>query len=960
MLFVPPSMPFMVPEAEASHTRVLNLIAPSDWISESGCESTPEFTSTYSTQCTEVVFPKNEILIFEKHHDPGEMEKAEIFIDQDDINGQTEIFSRWNLQGFNLGTFGTSDTPSDTTCVSGMTTHGPAPTASGYFDTNAYVLDGPTNSVCNDTIIVTRDTGCNGCAGDYTIKIDTSMLADGIHSITMNTYIGGVVYSATYTIEVDTTPPVITGPSDQTCTAGTYRDLDCVFTTTDPAGYAYNFGVTATDNVAIDTTGTSNGGPGIFCVRGGMAIPTSPGWLFPVDGTDGNPYTMIICSVKDTAGNYAQVGFDVTVTHLPTVTASAYLNDTSTTGRTLKLAINDWTNDIGSFQTSIIMPDGSYFTPTTATNVPFHFWFGDTRSTITHFPIPEDWVAGNYDVEWKYHDNGWKYAPTSSVTVPALPALPADTFDSSDECVQSFNGNPWVNNCGNPITIGMGAPSLDENDEVSVGSSGGTGHVSLTVRTPDGVEIVLGDSYYPDGGCCTNWGLWWNEGNVYNGPFEILTNYQYDYLTISASDGVYTTEIIVDIHSTSADTTCGPTVSTCNFYFESLNITGDSDIHGPSIIVVVGESWHVTPTFAWEGTLPDSGWGFSSHPYIKGEIRYPDGTLLDSKTWHMISDGSVDYDAKTVTLDTWSEQFSPYLNWPVGGYLVTITADAQGNVWETNESDNVIERLDLWSSCTYFANVGDVCVSDISQPTVIASAYLNATSPTGRTFHMDAINVGPALEAYGNTVSWTPNTAYFTATISSDATNSVVWPTSQYAGDITFRKSIEYNFTWPPGIEDGWQTSIPTDWVAGTYTVAWTTNNIGIGNTSVTIPAIPDTAAADAAAADAAAQAAAEAAADAAAADAAAEIVIPSWIKNNAGWWADDLIDDRNFVTGLQWLITNGVMHIPPTEQGAGSDSVIPSWIKSNAEWWADDLIDDRNFVGGIQWLITNGVMVIG
>ena len=40
------------------------------------------------------------------------------------------------------------------------------------------------------------------------------------------------------------------------------------------------------------------------------------------------------------------------------------------------------------------------------------------------------------------------------------------------------------------------------------------------------------------------------------------------------------------------------------------------------------------------------------------------------------------------------------------------------------------------------------------------------------------------------------------------------------------------------------------------------------------------------------------------------EIVIPSWIKSNAGWWDAGLIDDRNYVTGLQWLITNGVMTI--------------------------------------------------
>ena len=89
------------------------------------------------------------------------------------------------------------------------------------------------------------------------------------------------------------------------------------------------------------------------------------------------------------------------------------------------------------------------------------------------------------------------------------------------------------------------------------------------------------------------------------------------------------------------------------------------------------------------------------------------------------------------------------------------------------------------------------------------------------------------------------------------------------------------------------------------------------------------------------------------------EASIPDWIKNNAGWWADGLIDDNSFIFGIQWLVTNGIIIMPPTEQGVGSDDVIPGWIKNNAEWWADDLIDDRNFVGGIQWLITNGIMII-
>jgi len=90
-----------------------------------------------------------------------------------------------------------------------------------------------------------------------------------------------------------------------------------------------------------------------------------------------------------------------------------------------------------------------------------------------------------------------------------------------------------------------------------------------------------------------------------------------------------------------------------------------------------------------------------------------------------------------------------------------------------------------------------------------------------------------------------------------------------------------------------------------------------------------------------------------------AETSIPGWIKNNAGWWADGQIDDGSFVTAIQWLISNDVMTIPPTEQGTGSGDVIPSWIKNNAGWWADGQIDDGSFVSGLQWLISNGIMKI-
>ena len=37
---------------------------------------------------------------------------------------------------------------------------------------------------------------------------------------------------------------------------------------------------------------------------------------------------------------------------------------------------------------------------------------------------------------------------------------------------------------------------------------------------------------------------------------------------------------------------------------------------------------------------------------------------------------------------------------------------------------------------------------------------------------------------------------------------------------------------------------------------------------------------------------------------------IPTWIKNNAGWWADGSIDDDSFVQGIQFLVQEGFMKI--------------------------------------------------
>ena len=45
------------------------------------------------------------------------------------------------------------------------------------------------------------------------------------------------------------------------------------------------------------------------------------------------------------------------------------------------------------------------------------------------------------------------------------------------------------------------------------------------------------------------------------------------------------------------------------------------------------------------------------------------------------------------------------------------------------------------------------------------------------------------------------------------------------------------------------------------------------------------------------------------------EAHIPNWIKNNAGWWADDQIRDDDFVKGIKYLMDNLVLQIPTNQQ---------------------------------------------
>ena len=88
---------------------------------------------------------------------------------------------------------------------------------------------------------------------------------------------------------------------------------------------------------------------------------------------------------------------------------------------------------------------------------------------------------------------------------------------------------------------------------------------------------------------------------------------------------------------------------------------------------------------------------------------------------------------------------------------------------------------------------------------------------------------------------------------------------------------------------------------------------------------------------------------------------IPDWVKNNAGWWADGIVDDDSFVYGLEFLIKQNIVSVPvgmaQTSDVSGAE--IPDWVKNNAGWWADGIVDDDSFVQLIESLIQQGVIKI-
>jgi len=87
------------------------------------------------------------------------------------------------------------------------------------------------------------------------------------------------------------------------------------------------------------------------------------------------------------------------------------------------------------------------------------------------------------------------------------------------------------------------------------------------------------------------------------------------------------------------------------------------------------------------------------------------------------------------------------------------------------------------------------------------------------------------------------------------------------------------------------------------------------------------------------------------------ENILPSWIKNTAIWWAEGILDKKDFSQSVRYVASQGIIKTSSISQ---SDIVkIPNWLKGNVKQWYSGQIDDNTFWASVQHLLSIGAMKI-
>ena len=89
---------------------------------------------------------------------------------------------------------------------------------------------------------------------------------------------------------------------------------------------------------------------------------------------------------------------------------------------------------------------------------------------------------------------------------------------------------------------------------------------------------------------------------------------------------------------------------------------------------------------------------------------------------------------------------------------------------------------------------------------------------------------------------------------------------------------------------------------------------------------------------------------------------LPDWIKTVAGWWANNEVSETEFLSGIEYLINNNIISLtsmPCSTFGTTTTQSVPNWIKNTAGWWSEDLIEEADFVNSIEYLIKKQIISI-
>jgi uncharacterized protein YjbI with pentapeptide repeats len=85
---------------------------------------------------------------------------------------------------------------------------------------------------------------------------------------------------------------------------------------------------------------------------------------------------------------------------------------------------------------------------------------------------------------------------------------------------------------------------------------------------------------------------------------------------------------------------------------------------------------------------------------------------------------------------------------------------------------------------------------------------------------------------------------------------------------------------------------------------------------------------------------------------------VPDWVKNTAGWWAEDVISETEFVNAIEYLVKENIIQVNVSQTSETSQGV-PDWVKNTAGWWAEDVISETEFVNAIAYLIKVGIISV-